>query len=316
MVVAVVVTGLSCFSTARYDHAHVQRVVNIDARYDEETRQEYERHASLATELDTLRASVIPIKPESSYAPVNRIDEREDIVECRRLCNDRAPGSSTELQHNRNPAAAQCVREICQPAYVDALSKRYFDADVTWVTSQLSSSNEAELESLLAFSHNRALLGTIDQQARASAQRHAHARSRVERERRREIEASMQLRDSEIASGRAAHRARVKAAADTFAAVDHGIPPVARTTHAAPAATADPSSGCASDLGCSTGHQCVTPTYGSSGTCVPAVDDCGNPTTARAHLDPVEPTTGIGCKIRLDCPGGFTCDVATGLCLR
>ena len=60
----------------------------------------------------------------------------------------------------------------------------------------------------------------IVRQAALVAQHHARARSRIEQQRLRELQASKQQRDTEIA----AHRARVKAAADAFAADNRGQP--------------------------------------------------------------------------------------------
>jgi hypothetical protein len=62
MVVAMV-GGLGCFSTARYDDAHVQRVAIINARYEAESRRQAEQYASVAATLDQLRARLHPISP-------------------------------------------------------------------------------------------------------------------------------------------------------------------------------------------------------------------------------------------------------------
>lgn len=207
MAVAVIVTGFACFSTARYDTAHVKRVVDINARYDAESRRQQDWIASNIAALDRLKASVIAIAPGSSSTPIHRVDERDDIVACRSECT-----------------GAPCMREICQPAYADALVKTYASADLTWVTHQLSASTDADLEALLAFSHNQAVLRAIDAQVSSLAQLQDQARRRLEQEREREIRASIQQRDAEIVSGRAARRARVKAAADAFAATDRTVP--------------------------------------------------------------------------------------------
>lgn len=47
-VVVVLVGGFGCFSTARYDDAHVQRVAIINARYEAACRRQAEQYASLA----------------------------------------------------------------------------------------------------------------------------------------------------------------------------------------------------------------------------------------------------------------------------
>jgi hypothetical protein len=234
--VAVAIAGLGCFSTARFDTAHVRRVADIDARYGAETRQQDDWYASSVAALDQLKASVVAVVPGSRHAPVHRVEDRIAFVECRRHC-----------------AGAQCLREICQPAYADALIKTYGHADARWVTHQLSVSRDADLESLLAFSHNQTVLRTVDHRSATLAQQHGHARRRLALLRDSEIRASSQRRDAEIATGRAAHRARVKAAADAFEAMDQTVPTVDRMTYAPPQATREArNERCARDAGCAT----------------------------------------------------------------
>jgi hypothetical protein len=218
LVVVVAVGGFGCFSTARYDDAHVQRVASINARYEAETLDEQQREVELAAVLEEHRALLVPIKPGSRSAPVRRVAEREDIVECRKQC-ERLGDESLEAS-SKGQVEAQCVHEICEPAYVDALTKTYVNADSHWVASQLAVSEDAELESLLAFSHNQAVSRRIEDETRGLAQLQAQHRQHLERDRQAEIAVSARLRDSEIASGRAAHRARIQAAA--FAARDGG----------------------------------------------------------------------------------------------
>lgn len=203
----VVVASVGCFSTTPFDHAHLRRVVSIQARYDAELRIAREDHASLVAELDKLRAFVVAIKPEPPHAPARRVAEREDLVACRR----------------------------CQPDYADALLKTYFDADISWVMGQLFTSRDTDLESLMAFSHNRAILIFIEDQVRASARREAVIRHRLERARHRELQASARRRDLEIESGRAAHRARVKAAATAWSTADRSLPPLTPPAQLMPA---------------------------------------------------------------------------------
>lgn len=225
LAVAVVTTiaGLGCFSTARYDAAHVQRVVDIHARYDAVAHRLDDWYASSIAALAQLRATVIAIAPGSSHAPVRRIEDRPDLVECRRQC-----------------AGAQCLRDICQPAYADALIKTYFHADETWVTQQLLASTHTDVESVLAFAHNQALQRTVDQQATTIEQHQRDARHRLDRARETEIRASLQRRDTDIASGRAARRARVKAKAEAFEAKHRPLPTLDRMTYAPRAPSRQP----------------------------------------------------------------------------
>ncbi len=220
VVVVVAVGAGGCFSTARYDDAHAQRVASINARYDAERLQDQEREVALVSALEEHRALLIPIKPGSLSAPVSRVDEREAIVECRSRCDRRGIDESLDGKHPNDQVKAQCLHEICEPAYVDALTKTYADADVRWVSSRLAASDGADLEALMTFSHNQAVSRHIEEDTRRLAQLRAHTNQHLEQDRQAEIAASARRRDSEIASGRAAQRARVRAAA--FAARERG----------------------------------------------------------------------------------------------
>ncbi len=194
LVVVVIVGGSGCFSTARYDAAHLQRVASINARYAAEGQRVDEQYAFSVAALDE-RADLIPMTPGSG-APVSRIDEREEMVLC------------------------------CLPAYLDTLLKTYVRADVTWVASQRSVSNDAEgdaeREARMARSHNQEVRRALDAQIRALAQQRAEAQGRLARERQHQIQASEQQRTSEIASGRAVRRARLQAAADASTPMGQG----------------------------------------------------------------------------------------------
>lgn len=228
VVAAVVMMCLGCLSTARYDRAHLQRVAQIHARYEGAIQREHQHYLSRLAELESRRAFVIPVipaRPETMSAPLHRIDQRDDIVECRRRCASRrhrdADPSPTRSQ------AVPCVRDICQ-SYIDALVETYAAADFAWVIGQLASTADTDIESLLALSHNQSLAASIDEQAKELARRQAQTRSHLEQQRGRELSASAQLRDSEIATARQARRARVKAAADALAPANHGrslLPP-------------------------------------------------------------------------------------------
>lgn len=224
-VIAAFVTCLSCFSTARYDRAHSQRVASIDARYAVLLEREREQYRALVAEIDRRRALVVAVKPGADHAPVFRVDERPEIARCREFCQ-----------------RSECLRNVCQLSYVDALLKTYYHADFAWVTSQVATSSRSDLESLLAFSHNQSLIAEIDQQAAILEQRHAQTRAHLDQQHQRELRASVQLRDAEIAAGRAARRERVKAAADAFSAQDHASAPSAPSSDALapPSSQAEP----------------------------------------------------------------------------
>jgi hypothetical protein len=196
----------------------MQRIANINARYEAEVAQAQVRETELIAELERYRALLIPIKPGSQSAPIRRVDERAAIVECRNRCARCAIDKSPDGRRPDDRVKAQCLHDICEPAYVEALTRTYVEADVRWVTKQAAVLEPRDLESLLAFSHNQAVSRQIEDQAREIARLQAQTRERLARARQAELAASALQRDSEIASGRAAHRARIEAAA--FAARD------------------------------------------------------------------------------------------------
>jgi hypothetical protein len=335
-VVAVIVMCLSCFSTARYDRAHIQRVASINGRHDAALERERERYAFLVAELDWRRALVIPI--DAGGAPVHRVDRRDGIVACRTMCGAK-PGDPFD------PARAhtRCLRDICLPAYADALAKTYAHADIAGIASQLSLSIDADLESVLARANNQAVLADIDREAAVLAQHHARARSRIEQQRQRELRVSTVQRDAEIAAGRAARRARVKAAADAFAAEARGQP--GASAIASHTTVPDPS-GAARPRDCAD-PPCRPPLPApSSVTCISDGDNtvahATDPATARTS-DPASTPPSVAntspstppdrppsrppnrplnrpsnrppdCIDQRDCPSGMSCDLDTGVC--
>ena len=217
-----VVAGCACFSAARYDEAHFQRVANINARYEAERRRQHEHYVMLRAEIGERRSQLVPIKPGSTSEPVRRVDERADLVECRQRCGS---GALADPFHRKPRAPARCQLEACRASYVDALTRTYFAADISWVESQLASKPRSEggadgdVESLLARSHNQTLAREIDEQLAYLELVQARIQRTIELARDNEIRASRQQRDAELSS----RRARVRAAADA-SALDQGIP--------------------------------------------------------------------------------------------
>jgi hypothetical protein len=219
-VVMVVTGGLGCFSTARYDDAHTQRVAIINARYEAESAQEARRESELVSALEADEALLIPLRLGGLSGPVSRVGDRPDIVECRTQCDRPSADPSVDGIHASGETRTQCLHDICDPAYTDALTRTYVEADVRWVGGQLAAREHADLESLMAFSHDRVVSRRIEDDRRRLAEAQAQARHHLAQVRQAEIAASARRRDLEIASARATHGAGVQAAA--FAAKDVG----------------------------------------------------------------------------------------------
>jgi hypothetical protein len=108
-----------------------------------------------------------------------------------------------------------------------------------------------DLESLLTVSRNQPVLHVIDEQLAALAERQDEARRVLAQRRDLELRASVAQRDDEIASGRVAHRARVKAAASAFAAKDQAVP----STPSPPGSRSDARAWASCDRGCPRSHR-------------------------------------------------------------
>ena len=73
---ALAVAAMSCFSRAKYDAAHEQRVTEIDGRYDQMRKSEDDVYRPLFADVESFRQYMIPIQPGASYAPVTRVSDR------------------------------------------------------------------------------------------------------------------------------------------------------------------------------------------------------------------------------------------------
>jgi Skp family chaperone for outer membrane proteins len=148
----------------------------------------------------------------------------------------------------------------------------------------------------VASSHNESMLDDIDRQSALLAQRHARVQSRIEQLRQRELAASQHQRAREIEVGRAERRARVRAAADAFAAEARGQPSLAPAPATAARSTAD--------------HAPDAVLI----TCEPDAPETIGQATALSSHNHVAPSTSIDCRDDADCPGGMSCDASAGVC--
>lgn len=167
-----------------------------------------------------------------------------------------------------------------------------------------------------ASSRHESLLAELDRQSALLAQRHARAQSRIEQLRRRDLAASQQQRAHEIEAGRAERRARVRAAADAFAAEARGQPSLAPA--AAARSTAVHAADGAGPTDCVPASSC--PARGprapapASITCEPDAPETVGQATAPSSHTHLEPSTPIGCLDDAGCPAGMTCDASAGVC--
>jgi hypothetical protein len=271
----------------------------------------------------------------------------------------RPSSASASATHSSSPSSTGAARSSSRSTPAARPSTASTGATASWraapcaapspgilsirLASQLSLSIDADLESVLARANNQAVLADIDREAAVLAQHHARARSRIEQQRQRELRVSTVQRDAEIAAGRAARRARVKAAADAFAAEARGQP--GASAIASHTTVPDPS-GAARPRDCAD-PPCRPPLPApSSVTCISDGDNtvahATDPATARTS-DPASTPPSVAntspstppdrppsrppnrplnrpsnrppdCIDQRDCPSGMSCDLDTGVC--
>jgi hypothetical protein len=204
MVFVAAVAGCGSLSTVRHDQAHQQRVASIEAEYRAEHRRQIAHYVTLIAAIEDRRNALVAVAPDG--APVSRVDDRDELAPCRTRCSD---GLADPFGPPPRAALPGCAIEVCRAAYVEALTRTYFAADLAWARPHL-----IDLESLLAHSHNATLGREIDEQLASIQQLKTQALSYVELVRQLAIQDSQRQRDVE----RGARRARVRAAAE------HGAP--------------------------------------------------------------------------------------------
>jgi hypothetical protein len=309
--------SLSCVSTAQYHAAHRRRVAEINARYDAELSDQLTRRRDQLAKVDELRAYLVPVKRDAGYAPEEPVSERPEmraIVEhCRELSEQLAaqPGA-----RDVDTLRGECLDIVFDKAYLPALHATYYEADFDDVLATYGTTRDADLEALLAYSHNASVLRRITamkDEIRANTQRRL---ARIERWRAADIRGSELARDLAIDQAEAENARALAAIGAGLQAASQAARPVPPTTTYAPTTTQ--TSACTSDYGCGIGRVCVKANYASTGFCAQAVNNFGNPTFDLPRLDSVGPKLPVStdCKLPLDCPIGFTCDVRSGACLH
>lgn len=311
--------GLSCFSSAQYDRAHAARVNDVNARYTslrEETRQ---RWYALISEVEEWRKYLVPVVPNSRYAPVDRLDDDEGFVKLRKLCEDAGPGldASDELVVALRQVQRDCFLKYLTEYYIPSLGQRYYEADPNWVHSQWSAANgEADIESLYAFSHNTKVLADISDHEAVIRVHLDESLAAIEQMRQDEIRLSAQRRDNEVVVARRQYQARMQAIGAALQSMSRST--TNRTTTSPSVYRGTTQSGCSSDFTCGIGYTCVKANFSATGYCAKAVNEYGVQTFEAPRTESVLPKLPVGtdCQGLMDCPAGFTCDLKSGACLR
>ena len=164
-------------------------------------------------------------------------------------------------------------------------------------------------------SHNDTINGEI-KKALAEVRKHkADYRRMVEDNRNDRVHLSAQERDNEIESADRKRRAVWAAALQGFA---QGMQSAGSATTSGASSHAYSGGGCTSDYSCGVGRKCLKQYYNSTGTCVQAVNEYGNPSYTPPDPASVGPNmpSKASCSIGTSCPVGFRCDFGSGVCVR
>ena len=214
------------------------------------------------------------------------------------------------------------ILRSCEEQYstglIDALTRRYWAADVGWIADQLKvEAASLDVESLFVYSHNLRLRAFVESRRAELAAARDTAIQRLQLLRSDAVASSIDIRNVEVAERRREFGMALKAAADGMAAASRPVQTQPIYTPSNPAgSTSVP--GCSSDFDCGVGGTCVKPYYSGSGTCARAVNAYGNSSFALPRTDSifVNVPDSADCKVLTDCPIGFRCDLNSGACLR
>lgn len=159
--VSALVAGLSCVSTAPYHEAHRRRGADINARYDAERAERKSRARELLMEIDGLRTYLVAVRAGAGYSPVRRVEAQAELVDLAQKC--RELGDQLALPPGATAADAEefrvsCRAKVSDELYLPTLRATYYLADFDDMMAMYRSSSDADLEALLAYSHNTNLL--------------------------------------------------------------------------------------------------------------------------------------------------------------
>lgn len=287
----------SCVNTAAIHQRHAMRANNINARYAKQRTEVTAQWNEVIRLIEKRREYLIPIAEGGGYQPLDLIWESTEVRVMRSFCS----------KEEYRDVADECRKRL-RDMYFDALERRYNRADTQWVAAQLQAHDDADLESLLAYSHNSVMLAEIERElAEVKRKRDEHL-ALIERGRVAEISMSATERNRELAEADARRR---RAAAILAAGIDGYLNPPGYPRRSTPTKTpAVVEQGCRSDFDCGVGSKCVKNYYESEGVCYRSWDYSAPDVDSFMPNTP-EPTD---CN-SVGCPAGGICDFKSGACL-
>ena len=228
---------------------------------------------------------------------------------------------SPELAKEVERIAGECREKVFREDYVPALAQTYYRADFSAVAAQWGASGgKADLEALLAYSHNVAILAQMNEMRAQIQALYNDSMSRIEQLQTSEVEQSAAQRDQEVEMAREQHRRRMMAVAAGLQAMGQSMSQPQGYRPATSTVITPYAAGCSSDFDCSggVGYVCVKQNFATTGYCATAVNSYGTQTFQAPRLNSVMPKMPVStdCKGLMDCPPGFSCQVTSGTCVR
>lgn len=253
------------------------------------------------------------------------VSERIGLSALLQVCSEKPKDAPDpippELAQALARIADECRQRIMREAYFPALASTYYRADLDAVAAELkSASGKADLESLLAYSHNTAIITQMKQMHDQATRAYRDAMVELDELRAQQVQLSAAERDQEVAVAREQHRRRMLAVAAGLQAMGQAMAQPQRTYAPIAVSTPGSSAACSSDYDCNggVGYTCVKQNYSATGFCATAVNGYGVQTfnAPQANSVMVKVPVSTDCKFVTDCPAGFSCDASSGACLR
>lgn len=265
-----------------------------------------------------------------------------EISRLRRLAIEVSEGSDEPKQHvafwfqgpwQACAIAEQIERAICEQivgqAYLQALRRRYSFADFR--TLIRASANVTLSEAEFARSHNTRLAAHIQWRRRLALDAHATSSNEIAHTTSAALTSSARIRDAELEEAERqvamVALAAFSAAAGAARAYSAGLQARAQALQQPPGpwrnAVATPDTTpvratCSSDLDCGIGWLCTKPNYSAVGVCLRSVNEFGVPQydVPRSESILLKVPSPVDCRTSFECPVGFACNQASGMCLR
>lgn len=119
---------VGCFSSARFEEAHEQRVASINSSADEMGDEVTNEAASQRYRLKQLRKFLIPVRQGAAYSPVDRVDMREDIVGAWKACDAVDPLADSDVTKPGvdawSTSAKSALRSSCSSDFECSIGNR------------------------------------------------------------------------------------------------------------------------------------------------------------------------------------------------